>query len=83
MQFAPTFKIKYKSMLSNFCRAKAKDRNFDFGRKLVNYIFGTFKTSFIMWISIFSQFRCFSEKIMGVLYGVLPLFYCPLKSATF
>ncbi len=35
-----------------FCRAKAKDRNFDFGRKLAIDIFGTFKTSFIMCISI-------------------------------
>ncbi len=49
------------------CRAKAKDRNFDFGRNLVIDIFGTFKTSFIMCISILSQFRCFSEKIMGCL----------------
>ncbi len=37
----------------------------NFGRKRVIDIFGTFKTSFIMCISILSQFRCFSEKIMG------------------
>ncbi len=47
-------------------RAKAKDRNFDFGRKLVIDIFGT-KTTFIIWISILSQFHCFSEKKMGCL----------------
>ncbi len=48
-----------------YCRAKAKDRNFNFGRKLVIDIVGTFETSFIMCISILSQFCCFSEKIMG------------------
>ncbi len=48
-----------------FCCAKAKDRNFDFGRKFVIDSFGTFKTSFIVCLSILSQFRCFSEKIMG------------------
>ncbi len=48
-----------------YCRANAKDRNFDFGRKWVIDIFGTFKTSFIMCISSLSQFRCFSKKIMG------------------
>ncbi len=48
-----------------YCRAKAKDRNFDFWWKLVIDVFGTFKISFIMYISILSQFPCFSEKIMG------------------
>ncbi len=53
-----------------YCRAKAKDCNFNFGRKLVMYVFGTVKTSFqdIKYIQrILSQFRCFSEKIMGCL----------------
>ncbi len=35
------------------------------GQKWVIDIFGTFKTSFIVCISILSQFSCFSEKIMG------------------
>ncbi len=48
-----------------YCHAKAKDCNFNFGWKWVIDIFGTFKTSFIMCISILSQFRCFYEKIMG------------------
>ncbi len=127
-------KLNWDSSL--YCRAKAKDRNFVFCRKGVIDIFGTFKTSFIMYISILSQFSCFSEKIMGrlnrnfekprrnqgrtqyntskrsftlfgtlkmsyavlplfncaskwscgaslELYGVLPFFYCPLKSAAF
>ncbi len=55
----------YQIVLDLFCHAKAKYRNFDFCRKLVTDIFGTFKTSFIMYISILSQFSCFSEKIMG------------------
>ncbi len=56
---------EYQNALGLYCRAKAKDRNFDFCRKWVIDIFGTFKTSFIMYICILSQFRCFSEKIMG------------------
>ncbi len=55
------------NLLDEVCRAKANDRNFDFGQKWVIDIFGTFKTSFTMCISILSQFRCFSEKIMGSL----------------
>ncbi len=50
-----------------YCCAKAKDCNFYLGRKWVISIFGRFKTSFIMCISILSQLRCFSEKIMGAL----------------
>ncbi len=48
---------KYKHM-HVYCHAKAKDRN-------LIYILGHSRHPFIMYISILSQFRCFSEKIMG------------------
>ncbi len=50
-----------------YCRAKAKDRNFNFGRKLVMYVFGTVNTSSKDIQRILSQFRCFSQKIISFL----------------
>ncbi len=67
---APLFCVELFSLAElrtrcKYCRAKAKDCNFDFCRKWVIDVFGTFKTSFIMYRSILSQFSFSSKKIMG------------------